>query len=187
MKLLIIAISFTMLSQINLSAQSENYLEKVKTLDSTIETLYSVISGDAGEERDWDLFRYLYKDGAQMIPTVTGKDGVFRIRYMQPEDYIEKSGKWLDENGFHETEIHREVQLFGNIAHVFSTYECFLSRADEEPFMRGINSIQLVYEQGRWWVVNIYWQQESEEHPIPKEFWTDRSSSPARELIPSLG
>jgi len=32
---------------------------------------------------------------------------------------------------------------------------------DPKPFMRGINCIQLFYEGARWWIVSIYWQQES--------------------------
>jgi len=35
------------------------------------------------------------------------------------------------------------------------------------PFMRGINSIQLLNDDNRWWIINIYWTQESEENPIP--------------------
>ena len=38
---------------LNTSAQSDKYASKVKTLDSTIKTLYAVISGEKGETRDW--------------------------------------------------------------------------------------------------------------------------------------
>jgi len=45
-----------------MSAQNDIY-EKTKTIDSTIEVLYEVISGDKGVERDWDLFlNLLHKD-----------------------------------------------------------------------------------------------------------------------------
>jgi uncharacterized protein YciI len=36
--------------------------------------------------------------------------------------------------------------------------------------MRGINSIQLLYDNNRWWVVNIYWSQESKSNPIPEGY-----------------
>lgn len=148
----------------------EKYHKKVKSIDKIVSTLYDVISGEKGEERNWELFRYLYKDGADMIPSGLSKSGEYRLRYSDPEDYIKTSGPWLLENGFYEEEIHREVHQFGNIAHVFSTYQCFHSKKDKEPFMRGINSIQLIYDNSRWWVVNIFWAQESEENPIPEEF-----------------
>tara|TARA_R110000868_G_scaffold19310_15_gene83242 strand:+ start:3194 stop:3733 length:540 start_codon:yes stop_codon:yes gene_type:complete len=150
--------------------KSMDYLEKVKTLDSTIETLYAVISGEKGVERDWELFKFLFKPDARLIPTGKNNEGDFMVRYMKPDDYIKGSGKWLVENGFFEKEIHRKTDIFGNIAQVFSTYESFKSEADENPFMRGINSIQLINDGKRWWVVNIYWAQESEANPIPEKY-----------------
>jgi hypothetical protein len=155
-----------------LSAQesSELYLEKVQNLDSTLVTLYGVISGEKGEERNWELFQYLFHPDARLIPSVKNNEGVYGARFMTPQDYIDSSGKWLVENGFFEKEIHRCVDTFGNITQVFSTYESFRSEKDETPFMRGINSIQLLNDGKRWWVLNIYWTQESDENPIPKEY-----------------
>ena len=76
----------------------------------------------------------------------------------------------LVENGFFEKEINRVTNTFGNITQVFSTYESFRSESDEKPFMRGINSIQLLNDGDRWWIINIYWTQESKENPIPDEY-----------------
>ena len=56
------------------------------------------------------------------------------------------------------------------IAHAFSTYESRYMASDPEPFARGINSFQLLHDGTRWWVVSIFWQQESEEHPIPEKY-----------------
>jgi len=39
--------------------------------------------------------------------------------------------------------------------------------------MRGINSIQLFYDGSRWWIVSIYWQQESPEYPIPEKYLSE--------------
>ncbi len=155
-----------------LSAQSptENNLSKVETLDSTITTLYSVISGEKGQERDWELMKFLFHPDAKLIPSGKTKEGVYKARYMTPDDYIQSSGKWLVQNGFFEKEIHRSVNTFGNMTQVFSTYEAFKSEADETPFMRGINSIQLLNDGKRWWIINIYWTQESKENPIPKTY-----------------
>src|SRR5690606_30087655 len=135
-----------LVSNITFAQEEENkealYLSKVQTLDGAINSLYSVISGEKDEKRDWDFFKFLFKPGAKLIPSAK-KDSLQVVRYMSPEDYINSSGKWLLENGFFEKEISRKVEQFGNIAHVFSTYEAFNSESDEAPFMRGINSIQL--------------------------------------------
>lgn len=156
----------------NSNAQSEKYLGKVKTLDNTIKTLYSVISGKKGEARDWKLFNYLFKSEAKLIPTGTNKQGAHIARYMTPKEYINTSGKWLVEIGFFEKEIARSIHKFGNIAQVFSTYEAYNHSNKTKPFMKGINSIQLLYDNNRWWIINIFWQQASKKHPIPKKFLT---------------
>jgi len=150
--------------------EEKDYSDNVVTLDSTIKTLYAVISGDAGVERDWDLFKHLFYKNAKLIPTGKNNKGQYLARYMTPDDYVNTSGKWLLEIGFHEVELNRVVESFGNISHVFSTYESFKTKRDEKPFMRGINSIQLMYDGDRWWIVNICWMQETEENPIPEKY-----------------
>ena len=146
------------------------YKDKVKTLDSTLENLYAVISGEKGEARDWDLFRYLFHPDAKLIPTRKQEDGNFDARYMSADDYINSAGSYLVENGFFEKEIHRTENSFGSITQVFSTYESFRSEGDEKPFARGINSIQLLNDGTRWWIINIYWTSESAEYPIPVQY-----------------
>ena len=150
--------------------QKQDYMAMVQTLDQTIETLYSVISGEKGEARNWELFNFLFKPNAKLIPTGMSQQGVYGLRYMSPEDYIETSGKWLVDNGFFEKEINRKVDSFGNISQVFSTYESYRSETDDIPFMRGINSIQLINDGKRWWIVNIYWAQETPDNPIPPDY-----------------
>jgi len=159
---------------LSITTQAQSLLEKninkVQTLNSTISTLYEVISGEKGQERDWELMKFLFHPEAKLIPSGKNQEGVYVARYMTPDDYIERNGKWLVDEGFFEKEIHRSVNTFGNITQVFSTYESYKSEADETPFMRGINSIQLLNDGERWWILNIYWTQESQENPIPKEY-----------------
>lgn len=133
--------------------------------------VYSVISGDAGQKRDWDRFRSLFHPSARMIPT--GKNpntGVFGAAAMTPEDYIKRSGPYLEKEGFHESEIGRKTEIYGNIAHVFSAYEGRNKLTDKKPFLRGINSFQLLYDGKRWWVVTIFWQQETPDNLVPKKY-----------------
>lgn len=165
--LAILAISLTSNAQDKLD---EKYLEKVKTIDATLETLYSVISGPAGQKRNWELFNYLFKPEAKLIPSGVNQEGVIGCRYLSPEGYIESSGNWLVENGFFEKEVHRETQTFSSMTHVFSTYESFRTENDTAPFMRGINSIQLLNDGTRWWIINIYWTAENEANPLPSAY-----------------
>tara|TARA_R110002126_G_scaffold287464_1_gene440301 strand:- start:2129 stop:2680 length:552 start_codon:yes stop_codon:yes gene_type:complete len=174
--LLIGALSFNIQAQEKSKKESEADFEfeidstSVLTLDSTIKNLYAVISGEKGVKRNWKQLKFLFAPDAKLIPSGFDKSENYRVRYMTPDDYIKSSGEWLVENGFFEKEIHRKTDTFGNITQVFSTYESFHSESDDSPFMRGINSIQLLNDGKRWWVVNIYWAQETKDHPIPEKY-----------------
>ena len=143
-----------MLFNIQVYSQNNDYIKKVQSIDGTIETLYSVISGDKEVERDWNLFKYLFHKDAKLIPTITNEEGKIDARFMSPKEYVDSSGKWLFENGFHEKEIGRTTERFGNIVHVFSSYESFRAKTDTKPFSRGVNSIQLLHDSDRWWILN---------------------------------
>jgi hypothetical protein len=143
----------------------------VSSIDAIMTAVYDVISGPAGEKRDWGRFRSLFVSGARLIPVALDQNGErMEARMLSPEGYTERSRAYLEENGFFEKEIHRVVEQFGPIAHVFSTYESRHTAEDAEPFARGINSFQLLNDGDRWWVVTIYWTGESPELPIPAKY-----------------
>jgi hypothetical protein len=145
----------------------------VATEDAILAALYDVISGPAGKARDWDRMRSLFVPGARLIPTGIGRDGAVRHRVMTVEDYVKGSGPMLEKEGFFENEVARTTERFGNVAHAFSTYES-RHKAGEAPFARGINSIQLLNDGTRWWVVTIFWDSEREGNPIPARYLPGR-------------
>ncbi|MEW6212294.1 MAG: hypothetical protein AB1631_28455, partial [Acidobacteriota bacterium] len=132
--------------------------------------LYDVISGPAGKKRDWNRFRSLFIAGGRLIAVSKRPTGEMVNRVMTTEDYINASSKFLEENGFFEREIARRVESFGSIAHVFSTYEARRKAEDPSPFMRGINSIQLMNDGKRWWIVTVFWQAEGPDNPLPEKY-----------------
>lgn len=141
----------------------------VASIDSIIAALYDVISGPPGK-RDWDRFRSLFITGARLIPTGVRQTGEVGSRVLTPDDYIQRSAPFLEKEGFFEHEISRRAEQFGNIAHIFSTYESRHVKDDAKPFARGINSIQLMNDGKRWWIVTVFWQGEDEKHPLPAEY-----------------
>jgi hypothetical protein len=92
------------------------------------------------------------------------------MRVLTPEDYVNTAGRSLETNGFFEREIGRRTETFGGITHVFSAYDSKRTAADATPFARGINSIQLLNDGKRWWVVTIFWDSERADNPIPAEY-----------------
>ncbi|HEX5054363.1 MAG TPA: hypothetical protein VFZ65_21470 [Planctomycetota bacterium] len=142
----------------------------VASVEAITAALYDVISGPAGQKRDWDRMRSLFHKEARLVPMLKARTGGVRAVHLTVEDYVQRSGPMLEQNGFFEHEIARRVETLGDMAHVWSTYEGRKGKDDEQPFLRGINSIQLVREQGRWFVLQILWEQEADAGPIPAEY-----------------
>ncbi len=161
-------------------SKSEPDPADVASIDAIIRAAYVVISGPAGKKRDWNRERSLFYPGARLIPTasVPGRNDVdLEPQILDVEGYIARAEPLFEKAGFYETEIARRVEEFGQIAHVWSTYESRHDPADAEPFMRGINSIQLFNDGERWWILSIYWQHENAAHPIPKKYFLKQPTS----------
>jgi len=141
----------------------------VTTVDGIVKGLYQVISGPAGFRRDWNQMRNLFRSEARLNSIGVDREGKPRFLSMAIEDYIRNAAPNFEQNGFFEQEIGRVTEQYGDMVHVFSTYE---SRREEkgEVFSRGINSIQLVKKDGRFWIVNIMWNSETKENPIPERY-----------------
>lgn len=157
----------------NPAFSQSDYAEDVSSIDHIITALYDVISGEKGVKRDWDRFNNLFLPEARLIPTNTDSLGNANIDILTPIAYVERAGDYLEANGFHEVEIHRVQEHFGSLVHLWSTYESYHSKSDEVPFARGINSIQLLNDGNRWWVLQIYWLGENDKLPIPDKYLPD--------------
>ena len=147
--------------------------DDVSSIEAIIRAAYDVISGPAGKPRDWERERALFFPGARMIPTaLEAGDNVSKPapQFLDTEAYIARVEPYFREHGFYETEVARRTEQFGQIAHVWSTYESRHDENDPAPFMCGINSFQLFHDGSRWWIVNIYWQHESAENRVPEKY-----------------
>jgi len=148
----------------------------VSTIDGIMKAVYDVISGEAGKARDWDRFRTLFHENARLIPTgKNAQTGVVTARVLTPEEYIKRAEPFLVKEGFFEREIARRTEQYGHIVQIFSTYESKHKLDDKTPFARGINSFQLMNDGKRWWVVTIFWEGETPENQIPKEYLKTRN------------
>jgi len=148
----------------------------VASVDAIVAALYDVISGPVGHKRDWDRLRSLFVPGGKMIPVVPRQQGGFAPSIISPDEFVQRSGELIEKYGFTEREIARRVQRFGNIAHVFSTYEGRFQAPDAPPPPRGINSIQLVNDGSRWWVMNIMWEAERPDNKLPEKYLKSATS-----------
>ena len=143
--------------------------DDVGSIDGMMRAFYEVVSGPAGQPRDWARDRTLYTPDLRFISVNEGRQKKLTAMIFDHQTYAESSEPMLKKSGFFEREIHRSVQQFGHIAHVMSTYES--RRTPDGPvFARGINSIEMFYDGRRWWITFAEWDEEREGQPLPKEF-----------------
>ena len=134
----------------------------VAAIDRAIHAVYDVISGQAGQKRDFDKMRSLFAPGATM--KAIGPKG---LRGGSVEDYIARNQAVLEKEGFNERELGRRVEIWGGLAAAWSAYD---GRTANGSFHeRGINSFQLVKVDGKWLVASILWQEETPENPLPAQ------------------
>jgi hypothetical protein len=140
----------------------------VSTPDHIIKSMYRLISGPRGG-RDWDAIRSLYLPGARLIPTGMRANGEHGLHILDIEGWIVGAKPLFAGKDFYEVEVARRMDVFGKIVQAFSTYECRWEK-DGAAFMTGINSIQLLQKDGRWWIVNVFWDNETPDNPIPAAY-----------------
>ena len=144
--------------------------DDVGSIEGITLAVYASISGEKGVPRQWDRFRSLFHESARLIPVQRRPDGSMVANAMTIDDYIARANSYFIENGFFEKEVNRVLETYGSIAHHFSTYDSYRSKDDDEPFARGINSFQLMHDGSRWWIMNIFWQGETPDVPLPEKY-----------------
>lgn len=136
----------------------------VETVDGIIKAFYEVISGPAGQPREWARDRTLYVPGVRFV-SLGVRNGVPVANVMTHDEYVARTDPGLVANGFFEVEVDRQSDAFGNMMHVWSTYE-YRGRAEGDVLGRGINSIQLYHDGSRWWITAVIWDNERPDNPL---------------------
>lgn len=148
------------------------------SVDAIVAALYDVISGPAGAPRNWNRMRALFAPDAKLMMIAPRGDGGFALRAMTVEEYISRNMSAFTSTGFFEREISRTTDAFGQLVHVFSTYELLRSPHDARPFLRGINSIQLAHDGKRWWIANLVWRAEDGALALPERYLPGQAQAP---------
>ncbi len=131
-----------------------------QAIGAVIDEMYDMISGPAGP-RDWSRQANCFLPDARQVRTWVDDDGRPQRKVMSLDDYARDTTPFFAENAFYEVETSRRIDVFGNIAHVWSAYEARNSPADAEPERRGINSIQLFRDPDRGWrILHMIWDNE---------------------------
>lgn len=145
--------------------------EDVKSPEAIIAALSDSISGDAGKPRDWNRFRSLFVPGAgRMVITRVPKTGLADVTVLSMEDYIARSSGNTPQS-FYEIPLAYDTQSFGHMTHVYESYGLYHARGDK-PYVRGVNSFELLSEGTRFYVLQVYWDTERPDNPLPTKLDT---------------
>jgi hypothetical protein len=137
-----------------------------KTLDDLIKALDDAVSGPADKDRT--CMRQLLLPDARLIPVGKGKDGTIGPHVLSVDDWITRV-KARGSEALYEHQVRYSSDVYGHIAHLWSTYE-IRPTPDGKAEMRGINSIQAVFNGTEWKVVEILWQAETPDESIPQKY-----------------
>ncbi len=157
-------------SQVAKAQQKNHYplAKDVATIDGIMKATYEAVSGEASEKRQWerDLSLHDKKAVYSFRDTVNGKPQQLS---MTLKEFHTETDTMVATTAFYESEINREVRIYGNIAHVWSTYETRLVK-NGPVARRGINSVQLYFMDGRWWILSWTFDREKFAGKIPATF-----------------
>ena len=147
------------------------------TINEVIETLYDCISGPPGGQ-DWERDREIYHPRSILVRTRI-EDGQPVVYPFSFDEFVEATKPMLEGRSFYEIEIGRKTEIFGQIAHVYSTYEARETPEHPKEQFKGVNMIHLWNDgsecSGRWWIMGIIWDNEREGVVLPED-WLDSPS-----------
>ena len=143
-------------------------MNDLEAIGAAVDEMYAMISGPKGP-RDWSRQQRCFHPEARQMRTSVDERGRPAIRIMSLDDYARDTGPYFAEHDFFEVETGRRIDVFGNIAHVWSAYEARRSLEDPEPERRGINSIQLFRDAEHGWrIIGMIWDNEREGVKLPE-------------------
>jgi len=141
--------------------------QDLRMIDELTEALYSCISFREGERPDLERLRGLFIEEGMLINN-NNDPLIFTIDQFLAAIEEQLSAGSL--RSFSEREVAERTELFGKVAHRFSTYEARFDPNDPEPLSIGINSIQLVKVGGSWLVSSLVWNDEAEDRKMPEKY-----------------
>ena len=131
-----------------------------QAIGAVIDEMYAMISGPKGP-RDWSRQAKCFLPEARQVRTWVDANGRAEKKSMGLDDYSRDTTPFFAANPFYEVETGRRIDVFGNMAHVWSNYEARTSPDDQQPERRGINSIQLFKDPERGWrIIHMIWDNE---------------------------
>jgi len=140
----------------------------LKLIDELTFELYNAICFEVGNHPPVEKLTELFIPTANMIRNDTNSPEIMTV-----DDFIQSYKKRISDGvipSFYEGELKHITEIFGKIAHRFSTYETKYDLSDTKPFSIGINSIQYIKIGKNWKISCIVWNNQNDTNKIPKKY-----------------
>ncbi|MGK6351416.1 hypothetical protein [Parapedobacter sp. DT-150] len=162
-----IIIGLLLLFATNVNAQEKMATDTtaVHSIDGIVKAVLHIISGEEGKARDIDAFRNLFLPTARL--TVLTHNPATPYRTLTVDEFIQVISAQPSDRGFREAELGKTVDEYNGIAHVFQSYHAKDNGKHDE---KGINSLQLIHFNDRWWIANIVWTGDSNGIGVPPKY-----------------
>lgn len=143
---------------------NESYGKDVKSIATIVDAYYDVVSGSSKAHWQFERDKYIHSPNA--VITRLDENGKAESHALEAE-YVPLV--LAAKEDFYEKELKRTVSQFGNIAQVWSAFEI---RTDPEiaTIVRGLNSIQLHYENDRWFIDSWTCEMKHPNNPLVAQF-----------------
>ena len=143
----------------------------VVSIESTVRAFFDAISTPAGGKLDRVRLRSLFVPAGRIVATrAPSPSQAADVVFLSPDEYAALSDSQTVSKGFFDHNLVNKIERFGVMAHVYSTYESRLNRDDAKPVARGIKSFELLNSGSRWYIVQMYWDSERPDNPIPDRY-----------------
>ena len=141
------------------------------TLDDLAKAIDSAVTGSADKDRT--CFRALFLPEARLVPLAKNADGGFSPHILTVDGWIEAVRK-RGSASLSEHQIKVTTEVYGHLAHLWSTYETRTTPDGKPPegkvIDRGINSIQAIFDGKQWHIIQIVWQAQTPANPVPEKY-----------------
>lgn len=142
---------------------------RLQSPEAVVRELYRLVCVAPGDSTDWEQVRNLYIPEAVIVLRVS-KDAMSTFSV---QGWIDDFVAWdkkanVMERGFEEVIVRMQPMVFRDISHIFVLYDARITSSTKPP-TRGVDSIDLIQKNGRWWIASIVNDLPTPEHPIPTQ------------------
>ena len=145
-----------------------NQLNDLKLIDDLTSELYNAICFKVGSHPPVEKLKELFIPTANMIRNDDASPEIMTV-----DDFIKSYTERIADGtiqSFYEGELNHITEIFGTVAHRFSTYETKFDLTNPEPFSIGINSIQYIKIGENWKISSIVWNNQNDTNIIPDKY-----------------